>query len=200
MSAAHTAPSVAVVVSHSVKDFDAWKKAFDAHQPARVAAGVVGHEINRGVDDPNKIWIFLAATDRQKLEAFFANPELKATMANGGVTSPPEINWMKPMEQHHVGARATAGLIVLHEVAEYGAWKKVYDEVQPLRAAAGVIGHAVNQRADQPNHVIVYHQAETSDALFKFVESAQLKDAMGRAGVKSRPTFLFVQSLGLTTY
>ena len=195
-----SAPSIAAVVSHSVSDFDTWKKAFDGHQAARAAAGVVGHEINRGVDDPNKLWVFLAATDRAKLEAFFASPELKATMAQAGVTSLPEIKWLKPMEQNHVGPRATAGLIVVHEVAEYGAWKKVYDEVQPMRTAGGIIGHAVNQAADQPNNVIVYHQAETTDALQKFVDSSQLKDAMGRAGVKSKPSFTFVQSLGLTAY
>ena len=84
-------PPVALIVSHTVADFDIWKTAFDAEEDNRRSATVVGHHINRGEDDPNALGVYLAATDIDSLRAFASSDELKAVMAGAGVTSAPEM-------------------------------------------------------------------------------------------------------------
>lgn len=184
-------PTVAAVVNHRVKDYDAWKRAFDQHADARRAAGIVSHHINRDVDDPNLLSIYLAGTDRAKLEAFFASEDLKATMANAGVEGPPTITLMTPVEDKTQKRDPLYGVIVIHPVADFDAWKKVYDEVDGIRRDAGIVGQAVNRSLADPNLVIVYHQAESIEALRAFTASDKLKSAMQRAGVAGPPKFMY---------
>ena len=55
-------PPVATLITHRVADYDAWKKVFDDHLPARKEASCLGHHINRGVDDPNMVYIYCPAS------------------------------------------------------------------------------------------------------------------------------------------
>jgi hypothetical protein len=45
---------VEVVIRFRGADFDTWKAAMDAHEPARVRHGAVGHWIARSIGDPNE--------------------------------------------------------------------------------------------------------------------------------------------------
>jgi hypothetical protein len=45
---------VEVVFRFRGADFDTWKAAMDAHEPARVRHGAVGHWIARSIGDPNE--------------------------------------------------------------------------------------------------------------------------------------------------
>ena len=45
---------------------------------------------------------------------------------------------------------------------------------------------------EEPNTALVYHQAESLDALKAFLANPGLKDAMQRAGVTSAPEVTFV--------
>ena len=76
--------------------------------------------------------------------------------------------------------------IVHHRVADFDAWKAIYDSegVGGMQRAGGVLDHAVLRTADDPNMVVVVHTFASQDAAHAFfAENADLKDAMGRAGV-----------------
>jgi hypothetical protein len=76
--------------------------------------------------------------------------------------------------------------IVHHRVADFDAWKSVYDSdgVRDLQRAGGVLDHAVLRTADDPNMVIVVHTFASQDAAHTFfTENPDLRDAMGKAGV-----------------
>jgi hypothetical protein len=45
---------VEVVIRFRGADFDTWKATLDAHEPARVRHGAVGHWISRSIGDPNE--------------------------------------------------------------------------------------------------------------------------------------------------
>lgn len=184
-------PTVTAVVTHRVKDYETWKRAFDQHAETRRAAGIIRHHINRDVDDPNLLSVYLAGTDRAKLEGFFASEDLKSTMAKAGVEGPPTITLMTPIEDKTEKRDPLYGLILIHPVADFDAWKKVYDEVEGVRRGGGIIGHAVNRSLADPNVVIVFHQAESIEALRAFTASDELKSAMQRAGVSGPPKFMY---------
>jgi hypothetical protein len=83
-------------------------------------------------------------------------------------------------------------LFVRHNVADYGAWRKVYDEFDPERRPMGVTGDAVFQSIDDPNDVTVWHDFDTVEAAQAFASSDKLKNAMQQAGVQGEPQIWFV--------
>lgn len=190
-------PPLAILVTHRVVAYDVWKTAFDAHRGARKAASIVGDHLNRNGDE---VAVYLPATDRAKVAAFVDSPDLRSTMQQAGVTSPPRIEWLKPVEDAHIADRSSAGMIVAHAVKDFAVWKKVYDSLEDVRKRHGIIGAAVNQALDEPNLVTVYHQAEARTELQAFAASPELKAAMQQAGVTGVPEFRFYDALPGTVY
>jgi hypothetical protein len=186
-------PAAAAVVTHEVNDYATWKRAFDEHAGARKRAGIVGTHINVSADNPNLVSVYLAAGDLASLRAFLGNDDLKATMMKAGVKGPPTVALITPVEDQTVRDRPVPGAIVIHRVASYDAWKKVFDGGAPARTSAGIIGHAVNRGVDDPNVVVVYLQSTTLDQVRNFTASPDLKETMMKAGVEGAPKIAFVQ-------
>lgn len=184
-------PPAAVVVQHPVADFDAWKAGFDAHEGVRREVGILGHHINRAEEDPDLVTIYLAVTDVDRVKAFAASDELKQIMEEVGVTGPPQMTWVTPVRQDIVWDRELPAIVVSHEVADFDAWLEGYDAADGLRSEAGILGHAANRGIDDPSTVLVYHQAESADALRAFLDHPALGEAMEKAGVTSEPEISF---------
>ena len=72
---------------------------------------------------------------------------------------------------------------VLHTVADYDAWRRVYDSVAGLQARGGVTDQSVYQAADNPNSVLVMHEFGSAEEAHAFFENAELREAMGEGGV-----------------
>jgi hypothetical protein len=85
-------------------------------------------------------------------------------------------------------------VIIRHPVADYAGWRKVYDEVDPIRRAANVTGAEVFRNPEDGNDVTVLHRFPSLDVAKTFIASPGLKDAMMKAGVKAPPTFTFVEA------
>jgi quinol monooxygenase YgiN len=200
MSSAHPLPPAAVIINHTVADFDQWKTHFDADEGERKAAGMLGHHINRGHDTPTDLSIYLAITDVAKAQAFATSPRLQAFMAGAGVTSAPRAAFMTPVHEHIIWDRSLPGMMVTHTVADFDKWFDGYKGVAAVREAGGIIGEAVNRSIDTPNEVVVYHQAESHDTLTAFASSPELKAAMQQLGVTSAPTITFVTGGWAKTY
>ncbi len=75
---------------------------------------------------------------------------------------------------------------IQHPVADYEAWKKVYDEENPV-----ALGHAVfarvNRSVDDANKIAVVAGFESLDKAQGFLNNPELKEAMQRAGVEGEP-------------
>ena len=180
-------PPAAVLVRHPVADWNVWKAGFDAHEPERIAAGMVGHHINRAEDDPNMVTIYFAVADVEKTKAFAASDELKQIMQEVGVTAPAEISWMTPAREAVVWDRELPAMIVSHTVADFDSWLEGYNAADELREQKGITGHAASRSMDEPSRVFVYHQAESFDTLRAFMADPELHAAMKAVGVSSEP-------------
>jgi hypothetical protein len=73
--------------------------------------------------------------------------------------------------------------LVHHRVADYDAWKRVYDSVEPVQRDGGVRSHTVWRVHDDPNVVVVEHSFDDFAAAQAFFDSAELRQAMSDAGV-----------------
>jgi hypothetical protein len=87
-----------IVVRHKVKDFAAWKRAFDAHAQVRLAAGLSNARLFCSADDANEVFVVLDATDFGKAKAFAASADVKEAMANAGVVDNPDVYFLKAVE------------------------------------------------------------------------------------------------------
>lgn len=82
-------------------------------------------------------------------------------------------------------------LFVRHRVADYGAWREVYDGIDEDRRGMGVTGHAVYRSVSDPNDVTLWHDFSTQEAAESFASSPRLREAMQQAGVQSTPEVWF---------
>ena len=80
-----------------------------------------------------------------------------------------------------------ARLFARHEVADYGAWRKIFDAFAPTQRKLGVLASSVYQSADDANDITVVHDFKTLDKAKAFAASPELKAAMEKAGVKGAP-------------
>lgn len=192
MSASTQLPPAAVILTHEVADFATWKSVFDGHEGARKAAGFLGHHINRHVDNPNLLSVYLAVSDVEKARAFAASDDLRQTMSAAGVTSVPTAVWVTPVAEAIVWDRELPAMLISHQVAQFDTWLEGYAAAAAVRTQGGIVGAAANQLIEEPNTALIYHQAESLDALKAFMANPGLKDAMQKAGVTSAPVVTFV--------
>ena len=82
---------VRVMITHKVKDWDAWKKEFDAHKQVRIDAGLTDRAVGYAVDDNHLVTIVCAVNDMKKAQDFMKSKDLKDKMAAAGVEGPPTI-------------------------------------------------------------------------------------------------------------
>jgi hypothetical protein len=82
-----------MVVHHSVRDYAAWRPAYDAHEAARTAAGLTNGRVFRSTEDPNDILILFDTSDRRRAEEFGGSEDLKSAMQNSGVIGQPKIRF-----------------------------------------------------------------------------------------------------------
>lgn len=87
-STANTA-ATRVMVTHKIKDWDAWKKVYDEDKTNRMNAGLTDRVLAYGVGDNHQVTMVFLVSDMKKAEDFSKSPELKAKMEAGGVEGPP---------------------------------------------------------------------------------------------------------------
>ncbi|MCX7097167.1 MAG: antibiotic biosynthesis monooxygenase [Methylococcales bacterium] len=85
-------------------------------------------------------------------------------------------------------------ILIIHEVANYTAWKTIFDAAADIRKSAGEISYQV-LKFDTDANKIVHFSKWTSIADAKaFFESPKLIEIRQRAGVKA-PEFIYLQLL-----
>jgi hypothetical protein len=175
---------VAAVFTAEVTDFPSWKRDFNSHAQLRREAGITFTHINHDAENPNLLTVYLAGPDAERVRAFVCSPELKARMRAAGVKSAAEGELFQPVEDH-CQRDALAAAIVRHTVGNFDVWKAEFDKHAPARTAAGIVGHAVSRKVDEPNDVLVYLQAKSLDTLRTFLSSPDLAAKMKAAGIEA---------------
>ena len=74
-------------------------------------------------------------------------------------------------------------LLVRHRVADYEAWRRVYDSVADMQRQGGVTEEAVYCTEGDPHDVLVMHQFSRAQEAHSFMENPELRQAMADAGV-----------------
>lgn len=170
-----------VFLKHKVADYSAWRPAYDADAPTRTEVGLKEMGVYRNADDENMILIVWETDDTNALKAMLESPDLADKMKKAGVTSKPEA-WIGKSLQGGMGT-----VFLRHKVADYSAWRPLYDADAPKRMEAGLQEMGVYRDVDDENMILVVWGAEDGNALKAMLESADLAEKMKEAGVTSEP-------------
>jgi hypothetical protein len=81
--------------------------------------------------------------------------------------------------------------IIYHKVKDYNAWRPVFDADSTRQKEAGLTEIAVERSADQPNNVKIVFGASDIAKAKAFSSDPQLKEAMDKAGVISKPEIMY---------
>lgn len=176
-------PPYCVHITHRVEHPDRWKAGFDDLETARRDAGILGHHINRAVDDPYLITVFLPLTDLDRATAFTSAYVRDEVLQVLGIETHPTIRWLQPIREAVVRHRQVPAFLLPVQVDDFDVWLAGYDSVAVLLQGAGIIGHAVRRSLDTPLSITVYHQAERFDALHDFLADPEIRSRMLGDGV-----------------
>ncbi len=83
-----------MLVRHKVKDYTVWKRAYDAHLPKRMEAGLTEKNLFRTDGDPNEVILLFEAKDLGRAKKFGESQDLQETMEKAGVIDKPDIYFL----------------------------------------------------------------------------------------------------------
>jgi heme-degrading monooxygenase HmoA len=88
----------------------------------------------------------------------------------------------------------TQHVLIVHEVVDYAAWKKVFDEAAGIRKEAGEISFQLLKYDTDANQIVHFSQWSSLQNARNFFESEKLVEIRKKAGVKA-PTFIYLENI-----
>lgn len=91
-----------------------------------------------------------------------------------------------------------ASVLIRHRVADYSAWKSVYDELDFVRRAHGCLGWQLFRSDDDPAETLILLTWDDLERARLFAQSDDLREAMTRSGVADEPDLWFLNEVDRT--
>ncbi len=85
-------------------------------------------------------------------------------------------------------------VLIIHEVEDYYAWKKIFDNASAIRKEAGEISYQVLKYENEPNKIVHFSVWSSLEDAKNFFQSPKLVKIRTDAGVKS-PDFIYLEQL-----
>jgi quinol monooxygenase YgiN len=85
-------------------------------------------------------------------------------------------------------------VLIIHEVENYAAWKKIFDAAAEIRKQAGERSYQVLKYEHEPNKIVHFSAWTAIASARAFFESPELVKIRAEAGVKA-PEFIYLDQL-----
>lgn len=85
-------------------------------------------------------------------------------------------------------------VLIIHEVADYPAWKSIFDGAATLRKQAGELSFQLLKYEHDANNVVHFSRWSSLEDARRFFESPELVEIRKQAGVKA-PAFIYLEAL-----
>jgi quinol monooxygenase YgiN len=103
-----------------------------------------------------------------------------------GLRGPPRLTVLPVIPMSHV--------LIIHEVADYPAWKKVFDAAATIRKQAGERTYQVLRYQHDANRIVHFSAWTSLENARRFFESPELVRIREEAGVKA-PEFIYLEQI-----
>ena len=87
-------------------------------------------------------------------------------------------------------------LMIRHKVKNYEAWKEEFDNFADFRKTNGEKSYMIMRSEDDAENLHLFFEWDTHENAQKFLRSAELKQAMQKAGVAEAPEIRFLNEAG----
>jgi len=181
-------------ISHAVKDYAAWRPAFNTDSTARKASGMSDIVVGRGIDNPNNLLVVLNVSDVQKAKDFAASPRLKEVMTKNGVISKPIAGFFHII-RFNPDSKEKQWVVVTHKVKDFDTWLKVFDNEGTANRANQGLYDVVMARGIGDSSIVqlVFDIKDLAKAKASIL-SEEKKKLMMSAGVEGKPKIQFYTS------
>lgn len=187
-----TTPQLMTLIKHKVKNFAAWKAAYDGHDSARLANGLHSYVIGRGMDDSMIVMIAMKTDDLEKAKAFSKDPALKERMQKGGVVGAPEISFVNVVWQDTVNVGSIPRVITSFTVKDFDAAKKGFEEGRQERMDNGIADRQYGHEAEDNHKVSMVTALNDVDKAKAYWASDAIKKRIEAGGLTTQPQrFIF---------
>lgn len=85
-------------------------------------------------------------------------------------------------------------VLIIHEVADYSAWKIAFDHAAAIRKEAGEISYQLLREQSNANQIVHFSKWSSLENARRFFQSPEVEEIRRRAGVKA-PHFVYLQEL-----
>lgn len=75
-----------MIVRHKMRDWDTWKREFDASEEMRSEWGLGAGQVCRNLDEPNEIAVTLECEDVERARQFSRSDDLRQAMQRAGAS------------------------------------------------------------------------------------------------------------------
>lgn len=182
-------PYKAMLIIHTVADYDKWLVGFNAHDTARKANGISPSYVGRGIDNDKLVVVYSVVTDLQKAKDFTAAPGMADVMKKAGVTGKPTMMMADIIRDDTTSIPQQERIMITHHVKDFDTWLKAYDaEGMAARSADGLVDRGMARNVDDPNTVTVLFAVTDMAKARARVASPELKKIMTDGGVDGPPT------------
>jgi hypothetical protein len=87
--------SPSMLVTFSIKDYNAWRPVFDAAASERAQDGVGKGQVYRSADKPNDLLVVFDVADEKRARAWMSSVQVRADWEKGGVIGTPSYRFAK---------------------------------------------------------------------------------------------------------
>jgi quinol monooxygenase YgiN len=85
-------------------------------------------------------------------------------------------------------------VLIIHEVEDYQAWKKIFGQAVAIRKEAGELSYQVLKYEEDSNKIVHFSVWNSLENAKQFFESPKLIEIRKKAGVKS-PNFMYLEEI-----
>jgi hypothetical protein len=184
-------PANIMLMEFKVADYAKWQSKFESRDSIRKPYGLTNYVAGKGLDDPKRVIVFLKMDDATKAKELTASQGMKDRMKEAGVTGTPTFTYLETVMDDNSTIPQTNRLIMMHKVKDWDTWKKEFDNHKQVRLDAGLIDRALGHAIDDTHQAVIVFAVTDMAKAKAFLQSADLKDKMEKAGVEGKPTSFF---------
>ena len=190
-TATTTAPADIMLMQFKVADYAKWHAKFESRDSIRKPYGLTNYVAGRGLDHPSRVIVFLKMDDPNRAKELTASQGMKDRMKDAGITGTPTFTYLETVMDDNSTIPQTNRLIMMHKVKDWDAWKKEFDNNKQVRVDNGFIDRGIGHSVDDKQQVVLVFAITDMAKAKAFLQSADLKDRMEKAGVEGKPTSFF---------
>ncbi|GAB5539338.1 MAG: hypothetical protein Salg2KO_14410 [Salibacteraceae bacterium] len=174
-------------ISHTVRDYDTWKAAFDLAQPVREKHGIKALNVYREMTDSSLALVYTRVTDLDAARDYITSDKLIQSMEVAGVIGAMDLYWMSNQLDYAKPITDSILMFMSFKVLSYDRWENAFLDDFREDANHDFQVRNVMRGIEEPGQVAMIFAVNDPDYVAKMEKNNAFRAKMLAAGVISYP-------------